>query len=209
MTAVVPKYTKSEPAGEIASLEQPKKPPMKMHCEAQNYQLRAVDPIEDEGSWAIVDDACNSCCHGEHWRGSADQKMTRLGFKVKWLHSNPANFSGIGPKRLSGKLKMPMALKCEESGLILPGAISSHEVPGAERPLLISQSCQAKLGMTKSMRKGVITHRRLRTTAGGLPSGQDLIVHDSDRSPAPRRLRRQRHVEGTPSGHPRGGSGAG
>ena len=36
--------------------------------ETQNTKLRVVDPLEDEGIYAIIDDACNSCCHGELWR---------------------------------------------------------------------------------------------------------------------------------------------
>ena len=40
--------------------------------ETQNTKLRVVDPLEDEGIDAIIDDACNSCCHGELWRENAD-----------------------------------------------------------------------------------------------------------------------------------------
>ena len=31
----------------------------------QTRNLRVVDPIADEGVWAIMDDGCNRCCHGE------------------------------------------------------------------------------------------------------------------------------------------------
>ena len=31
----------------------------------QTLNLRVVDPIADEGVWAIMDDGCNRCCHGE------------------------------------------------------------------------------------------------------------------------------------------------
>ena len=37
--------------------------------------LRVVDPIADEGVWAVIDDGCNSCCHGEVWRQNAEAKM--------------------------------------------------------------------------------------------------------------------------------------
>ena len=33
----------------------------------QTLNLRVVDPIENEGVWAIIDDGCNSCCHCEVW----------------------------------------------------------------------------------------------------------------------------------------------
>ena len=31
----------------------------------QTLNLRVVDPIADEGVWAIKNDGCNRCCHGE------------------------------------------------------------------------------------------------------------------------------------------------
>ena len=46
-----------------------------MHFNDNHIQsLRVVDPIADEGVWAIKDDGCNSCCHGEVWRQNADAK---------------------------------------------------------------------------------------------------------------------------------------
>ena len=51
---------------------------------------------------------------------------------------------------------MPMALQLKESELTLPGACISHEIPDAKHPMLLSQSAQAKIGMVKNMRKGVI-----------------------------------------------------
>ena len=41
--------------------------------------------------------------------------------------------------------------------MVLPCSIESHETADSRHPLLISQSCQAKLGFTKSSRKGTIT----------------------------------------------------
>ena len=42
--------------------------------------LRVVDSIADDGVWAIMDDRCNSCCHGEVLRQNAEPKMKVLGF---------------------------------------------------------------------------------------------------------------------------------
>ena len=40
-----------------------------MHIEDnKTLNLQVVDPIADEGVWAIIDDVCNSCCHGDVWR---------------------------------------------------------------------------------------------------------------------------------------------
>ena len=43
----------------------------------QNTSLRVVDPMTDEGVWAIVDDVCNCNCHGEKWRINAEEKIRR------------------------------------------------------------------------------------------------------------------------------------
>ena len=39
----------------------------------QTQNFRVVDPIADDGVWAIIDDGCNSCCHGEVWRQTLKQ----------------------------------------------------------------------------------------------------------------------------------------
>ena len=57
----------------------------------QTPSLRVVDPIADEGVWAIIDDGCNSCCHGEVLRQNAEMKMKVLGFHPFWLHGK-ANY---------------------------------------------------------------------------------------------------------------------
>ena len=41
----------------------------------QTLSLRKVDPIADDGVWAIIDDGCNCCCLDEVWRQNADAKM--------------------------------------------------------------------------------------------------------------------------------------
>ena len=40
----------------------------------QTLNLRVGDKIADEGVWAIIDDGCNSCSHGEVWRQNAEKK---------------------------------------------------------------------------------------------------------------------------------------
>ena len=52
---------------------------------------------------------------------------------------------------------MPAAFLLNESGMVLPGSIDSHETEKSKHPLLISQACQAKLGFTKKSRDGTIT----------------------------------------------------
>ena len=58
-----------------------------MHSEDdQTPSSRAVDPIADDGVWAIIDDGCNSCFHGEVWRQNAEVKMKVFGLHPILLH---------------------------------------------------------------------------------------------------------------------------
>ena len=116
-----------------------------------------VDRIADEGVWAIMDDGCNSGCHGEVWRQNAEAKMNVLRLQPIWIHRNAATFNGVGTSTTSGKLKMTMAIRLQESDMVIPGCAHSHEIPEKTHPLLVSQACQAKLGMTKRVRDGSIT----------------------------------------------------
>ena len=66
-------------------------------------------------------------------------------------------FNGVGTSTTSGKLKIPMAIRLQESDMVIPGCVHSHEIPEKTHSLLLSQACQAKLGMTKRVRDGSIT----------------------------------------------------
>ena len=129
-----------------------------MHSkENKTLNLRAVDPTADEGVWAMKDDGCNSCCHGEVWRQNAETKMKVLGLQPMRLHRRATSFNGVGSSTTSGKLKIPMAIRLQESDMVIPGLVHSHEIPEKTHPLSVSQACQAKLGMTKRVRDGSIT----------------------------------------------------
>ena len=52
---------------------------------------------------------------------------------------------------------MPTAIRLQESDMVIPGSVHSREIPEKTHLLLVSQACQAKLGMTKSVRDGSIT----------------------------------------------------
>ncbi len=128
----------------------------KMMPEIQAMNLRVVDPYEDDGIWAIVDEGCNSSAHGKSWRENAERKLAVLGFKVQKMNSKVHNYSGIGATKTTGKYRFPMSLLMEKSQLTLPGIIDSHEIETSHHPMLLSQSAQAKLGFRKSSRKGTI-----------------------------------------------------
>ena len=50
-----------------------------------------------------------------------------------------------------------MAFGLQDSAMEIPGCVHSHEIPGKTHPVLVSEACQAKLGMTKRVRDGSIT----------------------------------------------------
>ena len=127
------------------------------HEEKQTHKLRVVDPYADPHVWVIVDDGCNSCTHSDAWRQNAEEKFAKLGFAPFLKDNKVTHFTGVGSKTSSGLWKVPIGVKLVESGLVLPGAVSSHEIADSRHPMLLSQGAQAKMGFTKSVRKGTIT----------------------------------------------------
>ena len=83
--------------------------------------------------------------------------MKVLGLGPFGLRRKATTFSGVGMSTTSGKLKIPMAIRLQEFGMVILGCVHSHEIPEKIHPLLVSQACQAKLGMTKRVRDGSIT----------------------------------------------------
>ena len=82
--------------------------------------------------------------------------MKVLGLRTIWLHTQATTVNGVGTSTTSGKLKIPMALRLLESDMVIAGCLHSHEIPEKTHLLLVSQACQAKLGMTKRVRDGSI-----------------------------------------------------
>ena len=118
--------------------------------------LRVVDPIADEGVWAMIDDGCISCCHGDVWRQNAEAKMKVSRLQPIWVHRKATTFDGVGTSTTSGKLKISM-VRVQESDMVKPGFVHSHEIQKKTHLLSLSPGCQAKLGMTKRVRDGSIT----------------------------------------------------
>ena len=123
----------------------------------ETLNLRVVDPIADEGVRAIIDDGCNLCCHGEVCRQNAEAKIKVMRLQPIWVHRRATIFNGFGMSTTSGTLKIPMAIRLQESDMVIPGCVHSHEIPKITHHLLLSHACQAKLGMTKGVREGSIT----------------------------------------------------
>ena len=122
----------------------------------QTLNLRVVDPIADEGVWAMRDDGCNSCCHGQVWRQNAEAKKRVLRLQTVWVHRKGTTFKGVGASTTSGKLIIPMTIRLQESDMVILGCVHLHDIPKKTHRLLLSQACQAKFGMTKRVRDGSI-----------------------------------------------------
>ena len=101
----------------------------------KTLSLRVGDPNADESVWATIDDGCNTCCHGEVWRQIAEAKMKVLVFHLVWLHWKATTFNGIGTSTTDGKLKIIMAIRLQESDMVIPRCVDSHEIPEKTHPL--------------------------------------------------------------------------
>ena len=83
--------------------------------------------------------------------------MKVLGLHPMWMHRKATTFNGVGTSTTSGQLKIPMAIRLQESDMVIPACVHSHEIPEKTHLLFLSQACQAKVGMTKRVREGSIT----------------------------------------------------
>ena len=102
----------------------------------QTLSLRVVDPIADEGVWAIIDAGCNSCCHGEVWRRNAETKIFVLRFQPLWVHRKGTTLNGIGTSTTGGKLKIPLSVRLQVSDMVIPGCVHSHEILEKTHPFV-------------------------------------------------------------------------
>ena len=130
-----------------------------LHQDKCNMTLRVVDPLEDEGIWAVIDEGCNSNTHSEIWRKNLQMKCEKMGFQPVQINAKVTQFTGVGTARTTGKWRFPIGMKLEESGLIIPGSISSHEMAAGSHPLLLSQAAQGTLGFRKDVRDGSVMLR--------------------------------------------------
>ena len=59
--------------------------------------LPLIDPKKDDWNlWALLDEGCNSTCHGEQWRIHAQAVLKRRGYAPMRLSESKSSFSGIG-----------------------------------------------------------------------------------------------------------------
>ena len=81
----------------------------------QTPNLLVVDPIADEGVWAIINKGVTVVVMVKSGRQNAEAKMKGLGLHRIWLHRKATTLSCVGTSTTSGKLNMPMAIRLQES----------------------------------------------------------------------------------------------
>ena len=93
------------------------------------------------------------------WRKNLEMKCEKLGFKPVQLNSKVTQFTGVGSAATNGKWRLPLGMKLIESGLIIPGSITSREMAAGTHPILLGQAAQATLGFRKDVRDGTVMLR--------------------------------------------------
>ena len=116
-----------------------------MHMDMGAMNLPVVDPYESPYVWCIVDEGCNACTHSKEWMDNAREKWHKLGFDAYRLSLSSTTFNGVGTGQTSGKHKIPHGSKMEESGLILPGALDSHEMDNGAMCCSCRNQCRQSL----------------------------------------------------------------
>eukprot|EP00971_Amphidinium_carterae_P023225 458280-Amphidinium_carterae.1 len=56
-------------------------------CAVPASSPEAIDPLMHPGIWGILDEGCNSSCHGASWATNAQKKLARLGYAVATANS--------------------------------------------------------------------------------------------------------------------------
>ena len=118
----------------------------------KQLEVPEIDILKDEGIWIILREGCNSNCHGDEWARNCEEKLKKFGHEFTWINHKPNGVNGIGGQvQTVGKREMPAAWTLEQSGLVVPGKIQSHEQIGSH-PLLLSKASQAQFGFVKDVK---------------------------------------------------------
>ena len=114
---------------------------------------RTVNVHEDEGIWILLDEGCNSNCHGKEWAKNAEKKLSKYGLEFKWMNRTTKHTKVLVQTKVRtyGKRCMPASIKLN-NGKVIKCTLESHEQEG-KHPVLLSKPSQAELGLVKNMRK--------------------------------------------------------
>ena len=96
--------------------------------------LHVVDPLESPYVWAIVDEGCNMCCHGEHWMTDAVEKWKWSSYSPVLVDQRNPIIKGIGEVATIGKYALPFGIQTLKDKRRIPGIVQSHMIKGASHP---------------------------------------------------------------------------
>ena len=68
------------------------------HAEEQVSEptLPLVDPLEDHDNiWVMLDEGCNTTCHGRRWRQNAESVLSKHGLRMLRVSDASGSFRGI------------------------------------------------------------------------------------------------------------------
>ena len=122
--------------------------------ESDYSNLRTVNVYKDEGIWILLDEGCNSNCHGKEWAKNTEEKLRKYpGIEFSWVNKAVKQYQGIGTTKVKtyGKRCMPASIKLSK-GRVVKCSLEWHEQDGRQ-PVLLSGPSQAELGLMKDVRK--------------------------------------------------------
>ena len=104
--------------------------------EIPEAELPLIDPRKDDDKvWILIDEGCNSICHGEHWRQEAEKIMPGC---IKKIGITGSSYTGVGNAECTGVYMIYFCIKLDPSGMCLRGSFKSNELKGSDTPLLLS-----------------------------------------------------------------------
>ena len=141
-------------------------------------KLETVDLATDSRVFALLDEGCNTSCHGTEWIKHAIDAFQKAGAHnlVGELDSSQSKrHKGLGSRQSLGThaIALNILYKCEAKDGICcsQGTIRSNEIPG-DMPLLISLHAQSTLGFIKDVEEGTCF---MKYRNGGNPDGVELV----------------------------------
>ena len=105
----------------------------------------------------MLDEGCNTTCHGKGWRLHAERILANHGMQLLQVSQTSGTFKGVGASRTTGKWRVPFALQMEPTGALLHGDLESAELDSNDVPCLLSLTDQVQLGFVKNLRSGTVT----------------------------------------------------
>ena len=85
----------------------------------------------------MLDEGCNTTCHGKGWRLHAERILANHGMQLLQVSQTCGTFKGVGASRTTGKWKVPFALQMEPTGALLHGDLESAELDNNDAPCLL------------------------------------------------------------------------